>query len=230
MSRLFAIAPLVLAGALAAQVSPPSPDTRATPPPAPTLPKATPSLIELLRRQPGRWEGEQRVISPTKSVMLVRVAETYRMETGGGLPVLHGDIRYTVGSGDKTKTYAGSSRTWVDASGRGHAEVTQDGKTEKFSARADEDSLVFLPAGVKPEEASAGTGVRVAVENGVRVMIVRGFQKSPQGVYVIEGRLREITTPETPAAPLDTAPPAGHHSGTPTPCDTSAPSGGVPSR
>ena len=192
MSRLVSALLLTVAPVVFAEVSPPAPDTRATPPAVPAAPKLSPSLAELLRRQPGKWEGEQRVISPSKSVMRVQVAETYRLETVEGRPVLLGDIRYTVGSGDKAKTYVGTSRTWIDAEGRGHAEVTQDGKTDKFAAFTSEDSLVFLPAGQKTENADSGTGVRVVTEGSDRFMLVRGFQRGPQGTFVIEGRLREI--------------------------------------
>lgn len=194
--------PLLLLGLLVAtafaQVAPPAPETRATPPPAPLSPLApAPSLAELITRFPGHWEGEQRVISPTKSVMLVRVSETYKLDPAEKRPVLLGDIRYTIGDGDSRKTFRGTSRTWIDEQGRGHAEVTQDGKTERYDALARADSLVFLPVnhGGKP---ASGTGVRVITANGVRHMEVKGFQQTPKGVFIIEAVLKE--TPEPPVA------------------------------
>lgn len=197
--------PLFLAGLLIgpalAQVAPPAPDTRATPPPPPTPPTlpAAPTISELLTRFPGRWEGEQRVISPAKTVMVVRVTETYRLDFEGKRPVLLGDIRYTIGTGDTAKTFRGTSRTWVDEQGLGHAEVTQDGKTEKYAAQARADSLVFLPAG-HDNKPTSGTGVRVVTENGAKRMVVKGFQQTPKGLFIIEGLLKETPLTPEPAA------------------------------
>lgn len=179
-----------------ASPSPAAPDTRAVPPAPPVRPEvAAPTVAELIGQFPGRWIGEQRVISPDKTVMIVRVDETYRIETSAKTPVLVGDIRYGIGEGPTEKTFRGTSKTWVDAQGVGHAEVTQDGKTEKYDATARKDSLVFLPAGSGTAPVS-GTAVRVFMQHGVRRMEVRGFQKTDKGVFIIEGRLTE--TPRTP--------------------------------
>ncbi len=191
--------PFAVGGAAPASTPAAAPDTRSIPPAPPARPKRpAPTIAELIGQFPGRWTGEQRVISPDKSVMLVRVDETYRIENPGEAPILHGDIRYSIGDGPSAKTFRGTSKTWVDAQGVGHAEVTQDGKTEKYDATARNDSLVFLPAGSGDSPAS-GTGVRVLMKNGVRIMEVRGFQKSGKGVFIIEGRLTE--TPQVPLKP-----------------------------
>lgn len=189
-TRLLLAASLCLAGTACANVTPAAPDTRSLPRPAPLLPQPRRTVGDLLTLFPGTWSGEQRVISPAKTVMTVQVTETYRLVTENGKPVLLGDIRYTTSTGDKSRTFHGSSRTWVAEDGSGLAEVIQDGKTEKFTASVSADSLIFLPVG-KIDEAQNGTGVRVVKEGDTQVMLVRGFQKSPQGVFVIEGRLQK---------------------------------------
>jgi hypothetical protein len=126
--------------------------------------------------------------NPKKEIMTMRVTETYRWETKDGVRTLVGETSYTVGSGEKEKTFRGVSRTWVDAQGKGHAEVTDSGKTLRYHAVVSEDSLVFIPEG---NEKTSGTGVRIVREGADEFLVVRAFQTAPDGAYLVEGKLKK---------------------------------------
>src|ERR1043165_8785659 len=120
---------LVALAAPAFAANPAGPATRGQPsaPPVKPVPKTT--VAEFLEKLPGTWSGVQHMANPKKQVMTMQVSETYRWETGkDGVRVLLGELTYTIGSGDKAKTFTGFSRTWVDEKKLGHADVTQNGK------------------------------------------------------------------------------------------------------
>lgn len=167
---------------------PATPTTRSAASVMPALPAAKLTLAQMLEKLPGEWKGEQRMQNPKKEIMTMRVTETYRWETKDGVRTLVGETSYTVGSGEKEKTFRGVSRTWVDAQGKGHAEVTDSGKTLRYHAVVSEDSLVFIPEG---NEKTSGTGVRIVREGADEFLVVRAFQTAPDGAYLVEGKLKK---------------------------------------
>ncbi len=201
MKRSLLLLPASLAlVATASTVEPATPLTRAAPSVMPALPAPKVSLAQMLEKLPGEWKGEQRMQNPKKQIMTMRVGASYRWETGpDGVRALIGETSYAVGSGDKAKSFRGVSRTWIDAAGKGHAEVTESGKTLRYDALVSEDSLVFIPAG-KGEKADSGTGVRIVREGDTECLLVRGFQRAADGVYVVEGKLIKAATATAEAA------------------------------
>lgn len=165
----------------------PSPEAPVT---MPALPEGKVSLDRMLEKLPGEWRGEQRMQNPKKQIMTMRVCQSYRWETRDGARVLVGETSYTIGAGEKEKTFRGVSHTRVDADGKGHAEVVEAGKTLRYDALVSEDSLVFIPEG-KGRSADSGTGVCVVREGGDEFLVVRGFQSGPGGVYLVEGKLKK---------------------------------------
>ena len=186
----FSFALLASAGAVRA-VEPAAPSTRGQPPAPPAFPIPKVTLAQFLDKLPGTWAGEQRMRNPKGEVMTMRVTESYRWETRDGARVLVGELTYTVGSGDKAKTFKGASLTRIDAAGKGRAEVTDSGKTLRYDALISEDTLVFVPEG-KGAKAESGTGVSFVKEGDAVFLSVRGFQTGPDGVYLVEGKLRKL--------------------------------------
>lgn len=178
--------------ATAFAVEPAGPATRGQPPSPPVRPAPKITVAEFLEKLPGTWSGVQHMANPKKQVMSMQVSETYRWETGkDGVRALLGELTYTIGSGDKARTFTGSSRTWVDDKKQGHAEVTQNGKTVRYDALTSEDSLVFVPEG-KGEKADCGTGVEIMRKGADEFLIVRGFQTGPDGIYRVGGKLKRV--------------------------------------
>lgn len=182
---LASLAGAAVAGEPVAPVAGGMPPAAPTPPPAPKI-----TVAQFLEKLPGTWSGVQHMANPKKQVMTMRVAETYRWETGkDGARTLVGELTYTIGSGDTAKTFSGVSRTWVDEKNRAHAEVTQNGKSMRYDALISEDTLVFIPEG-KGDKADSGTGVHFEKEGDDEFLIVVGFQTGPDGIYRVGGKLK----------------------------------------
>lgn len=195
--RLFFTALLAFAAVPAfSQVAPATPDTRgrASDPTAIAAPK--PTVAQFLKKLPGHWAGEQVMRCPKGSFMTMQVTETYREEKRGDVAGVAGELVCTIGSGDKTKTLRSTSFTWGDADGKGHSEVTQDGKTEKYITFVSGDTLVFIPdtplnKDGKRDKPENGSGLSEVSEKGETFLVKKGFVTAPDGVYLIRGKLKK---------------------------------------
>lgn len=157
----------------------------------PALPAPKISLKQFMEKLPGTWSGTQYTQSPKGQIMTVSVKESYRWEKAAGdePPVLLGDLSYTVHVNGKERVFTGTSRTWIDKAGKGHAEVEQSGVKTRYVALINVDTLVFAPEG-ELEKPRSMTTVRFVPEKGVEAMEVRGFQSAPDGPYLMKGLLK----------------------------------------
>lgn len=194
MRFVLAVLSLVALSGHASAAEPAMPATRGQPSVDPAMPKLT--VARFLEKLPGIWTGEQVMRCPSGSFMTMRVTETYREEKRGDRAGLAGELVCTIGSGDKAKTLRSTSFTWGEAGGKGHSEVMQDGKTEKYITFVSGDTLVFIPDtplnkdGVrdKPEN---GSGLSELVEKDAVFLVKKGFVNAPDGVYLIRGKLKK---------------------------------------
>lgn len=148
-----------------------------------------------LAKLPGRWSGIQHMANPKKEVMRIRVSESYRWgEPVDGIRPLLSEMTYTIGTGAAERTFRGVSKTWVDKSGYGFSEVTQDGKTLRYHAAMNEDNLVFIPFSERGV-AKSGNSLRFETKDGVESLIIIGFQTGADGLYRIAGKLDRVPEP-----------------------------------